>query len=916
MKVWKTLVLTGWAVILIGCKSNESDNIDINEILNQPLVSHPDLVSGVLPNGLRYYVLNTKSGNTTLHLNIDVGSYDETDNERGYAHLIEHMAFQGTQSHSFEALQSLYRESGMSLGPDINAFTSYYTTQYIVDLNNKEIEDAQFYQFSDWLADISKGRFTFPLDQLKTEKTVINAERLLRSHESYAPKSTDALINGTGLEHKSPIGEENITTSATRQALSAFTKVHYQPNNSVLVVVGDINERRLDYIKQVFGGNETPVETSTHQPYKPNLKTFFYQKEQATSFSNALLIGAEQEIKTQGDVLQTYLERSFRDVLYERLKQSDDANQDTAFSIDVSPGQISNRPVTSITLGHNNQSHPIAIQTLTQELTRLSAYGLTESEYASFNKKWASFKLADESQLPSSAIVNRILNRIENNGVFSNPTDDDSLAQNVLRRIDKERLDQYLKIWASQPVRWSFSGTKLDNDKLKQQIALASRLTVPPPTELSLPIIPVPQLPPAKVLKESKQDGIVHWQLSNGVDVILEPRSNSDRISFLMFTNVGLNRLQTIEEYDAAMLAPAIFAQSGQNWIQPAQMESLLRSHNMSLKPVIGAAFNGIELQSEAKDATLALSILYNAMQNAVVNPTVFEQVKKTTVENMQTLTPNEKFHIQLQENRIGFEAVRANTTAERFNKVTLESIERLYRQLYQQVDGYTLVVVGKFTPDRVRSDILSFVGSLPKGKLYSKRTAPQYQIPKTKRITLTDGEAGKSHIHLGYSSPRIGVASIKERVAFLIIASTLNQRLFDTLREKNGWVYNVQVQQQYNDGTFSWNLLDATMTLDPQYEAQAIKEVKYQFQLMKEKGISVQELQQFKTMFKDSFASTLSDDLSTAYTYGSNAAVGINYYDALNYEETFNEVTLDYVNALIPNFLPDTGISIGILTE
>lgn len=82
----------------------------------------------------------------------------------------------------------------------------------------------------------------------------------------------------------------------------------------------------------------------------------------------------------------------------------------------------------------------------------------------------------------------------------------------------------------------------------------------------------------------------------------------------------------------------------------------------------------------------------------------------------------------------------------------------------------------------------------------------------------------------------------------------------------------------------------------------------------MKEKGISVQELQQFKTMLRDSFASTLSDDLSTAY--GNNAAVGINDYDALNYEETFNEITLDYVNALIPNFLPDTGISIGILTE
>ncbi|WP_159737638.1 M16 family metallopeptidase [Vibrio atypicus] len=916
MKIWKSLLVTLIIAFLVGCQSNESDNKNITEILAQPLVSHPDLKSGVLPNGLRYYALKTDSGDTTLQLNVGVGSINEREHERGYAHLIEHMAFQGTQNHSFESLQSLYRNVGMSLGPDVNAYTGFYKTQYIITVEESDINDEHFHQFADWLADISKGGITFPENQLNSEKTVVNAERLYRLKRSYANKSTLALLDGSGLGQQLPIGEKQVVETASAQSLESFTHHHYTPSNSTLVVVGNITQARLDYIKNVFGGDEPTTEVAKHQPYTPNLQTFYYQEKSAEAFSHLLLFSNVETIDSEGALILSHLDNSFRDVLFKRLRQSNDANTHVTFGIDVNSSFISNKPVTSITLSHDDRSHPFAIQTLTQELTRLAEYGLTNAEYAEFKKKWRAYDVKDAQNHSSKNIADTIIHRVESNGVYNQDTIDNQRAKKILINVDKSLIDKQLKAWASAPLRWGFSGSKLDEKELEQQIAIASRVYVPPPSELSLPIVPVPNVLAATITNESKQGNVITWQLSNGVKVILEPRDYSDRISFLMIAEGGLNGLQTTPEYDAARLAPATIAQSGQNWIKPSEMENLLRSHQMSLHPVMGAAIHGLELQSEAKDATLALSILYNAMQNAIVEPAVVDNIKKNTIDSLQKLSAHDNFRIQLQANRVGQEAIRSNTTTERFNSVKTEAIEQLYQQLYKQVDGYTLVVVGKFTPDHIRSDILSFVGGLPQGNAYQKRDRLPYNPPNQKEIIQTGGEAGKSYLHYGYTSPPTGKASIKERVAFLIAANTLNQRLFDTLREKYGWVYGVSVEQQYHDGSFSMNLLDATMLIDPKHQQQALNELEKQFDLFKSKGINQEELVRFKEILTKSFDSTLSDDLSTTYAYGSNDLMGINYREVIDYENTFDNITLEYVNQLIPKLLPATGLSVGIFKE
>ncbi|RXJ73049.1 hypothetical protein CS022_12255 [Veronia nyctiphanis] len=800
LKFNTSVILSIFLVLLFGCNQKQFDFSP--EELTKRLEHDLDLKSGMLPNGLRYYFVETTNTHTTLQLNVNVGSADEDEDERGLAHLVEHMAFQGTEQFSFEALQTLYRDVGMSLGPDINATTSLYKTQYVATVPNNEGNDEHFYRLADWMADISKGKFRFDERQLATEKTVVNNERLTKDKESYAYQSTLAFLKQSDLLNRLPIGDKATVANATEQQLASFVSKHYHPSSNSLVIVGNISKERLAHIKSVFGGNEKPRKIVERQPLVSSFDTFIYQAKDASSFSHALIIHGNPQIRSRQSIIEYYMAESFRDILFERLKQSNDLHENFTFDIEVTPYFLFDFKATSIVFDHDSKSYPAAIQTLTQELTRLRVHGLTEAEYKTFVDKWQDYEVSTKNEYTSFSTANKINARLDNGGVYRDVKWEQELAKAYLSDIGKIALEKHLTDLLSKPVRWGFSGTKLDSQAINNQIAVASRIQVAPPTEQSLPLVPVPDLKPAQIIKESKRDKIIEWHLSNGVKVILEPRDYSDRISYLMVKDGGLNGLQTIEDYDAASIAPSVFAMSGQNWIKPAQMEALLRTHKMSLNPVLNDIYHGIEIQSEAKDSTLAFSILYNAMQNAVINEKVFKHVKNTRLEDLKLTSASETFHAQLNLSRSGEEATRAKMTPERMQKVSLKNVKRIYNQLFQQVDGYTLVIVGKFTPEAIRDDVLTFVGGLPQGESYTNRERPPYSLPSSKKIEANGNEKGKSHFHFGYQSPVTRKASIKERIAFLIVANTLQQRLFDVLREEKGWVYNVSVRRSYNNAS------------------------------------------------------------------------------------------------------------------
>jgi zinc protease len=197
---------------------------------------------GRLPNGMRYVIRAnaTPKGTGMLQFRFDDGSVAENDNERGYAHIIEHMAFNGsTHVPEGEMIKLLERE-GLAFGADTNASTNYDVTLYRLDLprNDPALLDTALMLMRETASEL-----TFDPAALEREKGVVQAER--RTRDSYGLRNyLDSIAfayPGARFLERLPVGTETSIQGATPEGLRAFYRRVYRPENAALVVVGDFD---------------------------------------------------------------------------------------------------------------------------------------------------------------------------------------------------------------------------------------------------------------------------------------------------------------------------------------------------------------------------------------------------------------------------------------------------------------------------------------------------------------------------------------------------------------------------------------------------------------------------------------------------------------------------------------------------
>lgn len=207
----------------------------------------PAVRRGVLPNGLRYFVMRnaTPPGAVSMRLYVDVGSFEERDNERGAAHFLEHMAFNGTKNFPENELDRILAPAGVQFGRDQNASTSYFETLYMLDLPSTD--GAKLDLGFKWLRDVADG--------VLLEEAAVVRERgvVMAEHDaSLGPQRTigTAIIEfmGKGLRTptRDPIGTPDSIRNMTAAQLRSFYDRWYRPENAIVVVIGDLPVEQLE----------------------------------------------------------------------------------------------------------------------------------------------------------------------------------------------------------------------------------------------------------------------------------------------------------------------------------------------------------------------------------------------------------------------------------------------------------------------------------------------------------------------------------------------------------------------------------------------------------------------------------------------------------------------------------------------
>jgi zinc protease len=218
-------------------------------------VPDPAFRFGRLPNGMRYVLRHneTPRGEVLVRMQVATGSLDERDAERGYAHFVEHMAFQGSTHVAKGEMVHLLERNGLAFGADTNAFTNFETTTYHLDLPNNTpglIDTALM------LMRETAGELLFDAATVPHESGVVQSE--MRDRNTWQMRDTESRFAfddpGAYYPRRIPIGTTETLNAATADTLRAFWKRNYVPTKTTLIVIGDIDVAQVEAaIRAKFG---------------------------------------------------------------------------------------------------------------------------------------------------------------------------------------------------------------------------------------------------------------------------------------------------------------------------------------------------------------------------------------------------------------------------------------------------------------------------------------------------------------------------------------------------------------------------------------------------------------------------------------------------------------------------------------
>ena len=242
-------------------KAASTASIDAKERL--PL--DPSIRTGKLPNGLTYYIRQNDepAKRAELWLAVDAGSVMEDDDQKGLAHLLEHMLFNGTERFPSQALLDFLEGIGMKFGPEINAYTSFDETVYNLQVPTAKTEDLAkaFDVLQDWA-----GAATLAPADIDKERGIIVEEWRLRDKSAAGrmqEKIVPMLLGKSRYAERLPIGDMEVIRNAPAETVRRFYEQWYRPDLMSVVAVGDFD---VDQVEKLIQERFSKLEAPAGQP--------------------------------------------------------------------------------------------------------------------------------------------------------------------------------------------------------------------------------------------------------------------------------------------------------------------------------------------------------------------------------------------------------------------------------------------------------------------------------------------------------------------------------------------------------------------------------------------------------------------------------------------------------------------------
>jgi len=776
----------------------------------------PAVRTGTLENGLRYFIRSNSrpAKRAEFMLVVNAGSVLEEDDQRGLAHFVEHMAFNGTANFEKQQLVDYLEHIGMRFGADLNAYTGFDETVYqlTIPTDTATVVDRGIQILEDWAHGI-----TFDAGEIDKERGVVIEEWRLgqgagaRLRDQVFP----VLFRGSRYADRLPIGSEQSLRSFQRAALVRFYHDWYRPDLIAVIAVGDFDAAAMEQkIRARFAGMTAPPDARPRPTYgvEPQTGTRVVIATDPEATGTSVNVYYKHPVPAGGTYAtfrESLVRNLFNGMLNARFAELARAAEPPFVAASSTEGDIvRTQAAYSVAAAVQEDGVVKGLDAILTEAERVSRHGFTTTELEREKADLLRFyetSYAERDKTESVDLANEYARAfLEGEAVPGIATEFD-LVKRYLPSIMVEEVNALAGRWLTDNDRVLAvqaprkEGLDLPGEQTLQAVfADVRRRTIEPWVDIVTDDDLVPEPPvPGRVAGETRYDaaGVTSWTLSNGAHVLLKPTDyKADEVLFHAFSPGGLS-LVSDADYLSGAFSASLASASGLGTMDVTALQKALAGKAVGLRANVDELTEGLTGGASPGDLETLFQLIYLHLAAPRRDTTAFRSLitrLRSVLENRQA-SPDQVFSDTVSVTLSQHHPRTRPVTAARLDEIDRDRAFDIFRDRFTNAGDFTFVFVGNFTTDSIRPLVERWIGGLPGGA--RRETWRDSGIRPPDRVVekvVRKGLEPKSQTALIFTGP----FDYDRQKAFQLsaLADCLEIQLREVLREELGGTYSVQV--------------------------------------------------------------------------------------------------------------------------
>lgn len=900
-------------------------------VYGQNIPVDPSVKIGVLSNGMKYYIKKNAlpEKKVEFRLAINAGSILEDENQRGLAHFMEHMNFNGTRNFPDNKLVDFLQSIGIKFGQHLNASTGFDETVYMlpVPLDKPGNLDAGLKVMEDWAFNA-----TLSDEQINKERGVVLEELRLglgpdkRMMDKYLPK----LLYQSHYAERLPIGKKEVLENFTPDLIRQFHHDWYRPDLMAIVAVGDINVDEIEKkIKDNFGTYKNPSKPRERKSFDlPNHKNALVAIE---TDPDAISSGVQFIIKDseayQPDVTVQQYDQSIAEGLVNMMLNSRLAELVNSTNPPFTYGSVyhggtyaRSKEAFQGGAATKDGDQLNALKVLLEEVERAKRFGFTQSELNRAKEQMlSSYEWAynNREKKQSSELIDGYVGHFLRQDPIPGITWAYEHIKGVLPTVALEQTNGIIKKRVKDDSRVVvMTGPQKDNIKMPTEAMVLNIFDTvkmadlkPYEEKTKIESLIKPFRSEGKIIKTETDTklGITTWSLSNGAKVTFKKTDFKD--DEIVFSAISLGGVSVIPDadYNKTKFAFDALLEAGLAGLSKTDLIHYLAGKQVSASSYIGGPTEGISGASSKKDLKTAMELIYACFTDLNYNPEIFNayKAKKSAMLTNADSDPQYYFSNEYSKfvNQKNPRFTNLAPTEKDWANTDYKMAYNIYRQKFANAGNFHFYFVGNIDEGQLKNEVLQYIASLPAtGKSSTFKDTGYRPVEGGYTKIYKKGKEPKSLVTISYS----GETPYNEKEAFALSAlgEVATIKILEKLREDESGIYGGGASGNFTKIPYSAYDFTINFPCGPENVDKLTKSALAELQKFIDNGPEQKDLDKYKEGEYNEYNTSLKDNGFWLQGISQNQVDGSDQYAILNYRDKIKALTVKDLQDVAQKYL------------